>query len=289
MRPGLWDYIQSAFNARPLGMFVAPNWIGLAAFAVLGFVNPGFWLIGAGLELAYLYALSTNRRFQNYVAGTQMTAGHADSRAKLQSMLASLSEPDRIRYRQLEQRCRAILEHQPVGAEAVRDLQSQGEGFGKLLWIYLRLLVSRQAFVRLVREAMGAVQAGEPLERRAQRIEHKLQDPRLGEDLRKSLQGQLEILRQRAQTQQEAQQKLAFLDAELARVEQQVELIREQAVLSSDPAAVSSRIDQIAAGLSGTNQWIREQQQLYGQVADVLEEPPPLVMTGQAGRMPTVD
>jgi hypothetical protein len=72
------------------------------------------------------------------------------------------------------------------------------------------------------------------------------------------------------------------LDAELTRIEQQVELIREQAVLSTDPAAVSSRIDRIAADLSGTSQWIRDQQQAYGQVADVLEETPPVIVT--AGR-----
>ena len=36
------------------------------------------------------------------------------------------------------------------------------------------------------------------------------------------------------------------------------------------------RIDQIAATLGGTTQWIKEQQQIYGKVDDLLEEPPPL-------------
>ena len=31
-KPGFFDYMAAAFNARPIGMFVAPNWIGLAAF-----------------------------------------------------------------------------------------------------------------------------------------------------------------------------------------------------------------------------------------------------------------
>ena len=48
---GLFDYVRAAFNARPFGMFVAPNWVGVAAFGLLGFLNPGFWLLGAGLEL----------------------------------------------------------------------------------------------------------------------------------------------------------------------------------------------------------------------------------------------
>jgi len=51
-KPGFFDYVSAAFSARPLGMFVAPNWIGLAAAGLLGVVNPGFWVLGAGLELA---------------------------------------------------------------------------------------------------------------------------------------------------------------------------------------------------------------------------------------------
>ena len=50
-KPGFLDYLSAAFNARPMGMFVAPNWVGIAAFGILGAANPGFWVIGAGLEL----------------------------------------------------------------------------------------------------------------------------------------------------------------------------------------------------------------------------------------------
>ncbi len=55
-----------------------------------------------------------------------------------------------------------------------------------------------------------------------------------------------------------------------------MELIREQAALAADPSAVSQRIDQIGATLGGTTQWIREQQQIYGKVGDLLESPPPI-------------
>ena len=67
-KPGFTDYIRAAFNARPWGMFVAPNWIGLGAFGLLGTMDPGFWVLGAGLELGYLLALSTNPRFQRAIA-----------------------------------------------------------------------------------------------------------------------------------------------------------------------------------------------------------------------------
>jgi hypothetical protein len=94
--------------------------------------------------------------------------------------------------------------------------------------------------------------------------------------LRKSLSSQLEILQQRLQSQQEARQKLQFIDAELTRIQEQAELIREQVALSTDPASISQRIDSIAATLGGTTQWIKEQQQMYGSVEDLLAEPPPV-------------
>ena len=48
---GSRSYVAAAFNARPFGMPVPPNWFAVAAVVLLGaFVNPGLWLIGAGLE-----------------------------------------------------------------------------------------------------------------------------------------------------------------------------------------------------------------------------------------------
>jgi serine/threonine protein kinase len=75
---GFFDYVTAAFNARPIGMFVAPNWVGLAAFGILGINNPGFWVLGAVLELGYLLTLATNRRFQTTVAAKPLTENQAD-------------------------------------------------------------------------------------------------------------------------------------------------------------------------------------------------------------------
>src|SRR5688572_30577132 len=101
MKVGLWSYIKAAFNARPLGMFVAPNWVGVLLFAMLGWWNPAFWLIGSGLELAYLYALSTNKRFQRYVSGAELVEASRETQDKLQRTLASLSPTLRERYHNL--------------------------------------------------------------------------------------------------------------------------------------------------------------------------------------------
>src|SRR5688572_11062849 len=106
MRQGFSNYVKAAFNARPIGMFVPPNWIGLATFGMLGALNPGFWVIGAGLELGYLLFLSTNSRFQRTVASSKLTKSQRESQAKLVSLVGQLDSRDRQRYQALAERCR---------------------------------------------------------------------------------------------------------------------------------------------------------------------------------------
>ncbi len=50
------------------------NKMGLAAFAVLGLWNPGFWFLGAAGELAYLFLKATSPRFQNLIEGERLLA-----------------------------------------------------------------------------------------------------------------------------------------------------------------------------------------------------------------------
>lgn len=273
--PGFFDYVGAAFNARPFGMFVAPNWVGLAGFGLLGLVNPGFWVLGAGIELGYLAVLSTNNRFRRLVNATATSGTDEAWEQKIAKLLAGLDERSRRRYQSLSARCRGILDQQSTVNEVTHGLEAQGEGLSRLLWMYLRLLVARQTIERVLTESAGVGVAS--IERRVADLESQIAAPSVSEDLRRSLTSQLEILRQRQSQHGEAEKKLEFLDAELVRIQEQVELIREQAALSTDPELLSQRIDQIAASLGGTAQWIRDQQQVYGAMEDLVAEPPPLV------------
>src|SRR5512145_3488862 len=107
-KPGFLDYVSAAFNARPMGMFVAPNWVGLAAFGLLGVANPGFWVLGAGLELGYLLTLATNSRFQRAVAAGPLVEATADWNKRIHALLGRLDTADRRIYDLLSQRCRSI-------------------------------------------------------------------------------------------------------------------------------------------------------------------------------------
>ena len=278
-RPGFLDYVTAAFNARPMGMFVAPNWVGLAAFGLLGIANPGFWVLGAGLELGYLLTLSTNSRFQRAVASRPLSESRLEWNTKIAKLLTRLSEDERERYAALAQRCASIIELQTHGAaETSHGIEAQADSLGRLSWMFLRLLVARSTILTVLADGDD----DEVLERRRRALERQAKDESTPADLRRSVSGQVDILVQRIEQRQEAERKLAYIDAELARIEGQVELIREQAALSTDPEILSQRIDQIAATLGGTGQWIRDQQKVYGAMEDLLTEPPPLTVDARA-------
>jgi hypothetical protein len=280
MKPSFWDYVRSAFNARPMGMFIPPNWIGLGLFGFLGVLNPGFWIIGLGCELAYLGWLGTHPRFQNLVAGGRFLDEQRRWQKKVYELILQLPPDDQQRYKALEARCKNIIDQQSQ-LGLTPGLAEQGEGLGKLVWIYLRLLLTREAIRKILREAGASSDENAHMKERIDKLQQQLQQPTITEDLRKSLAAQIEILQQRQEKKREAAEKLAFLDAELTRIQEQVELLREQAVLSTDPEVVSQRIDQVTTTLGGTNQWIRDQQKIYGAMEDLLSEPPPLVASGQ--------
>jgi hypothetical protein len=298
MKPSLWDYLREAFNARPIGMFFPPNWAMLGGFGLAAgyFRMPEFLMLGAGVELGYLLLLGTNARFQRFVAGKLGAAGTREVEARWQNLVASLPDADRRRYATLAQRCQAVLEQQFHGDTSAPGFASQSDSLGRLTWMYLRLLVTRQGIQRVLREG-GARAPGDPppvpgtgstglsvsgLEKRLAELKRRLADPSIGDDLRRSLEGQADLLAQRVARRAEADQKLAFLDAELARIEEQVELIREQAVLSTDPDHLSQRIDEISATLGTTGEWIAEQQKTIGAMDDLISEPPPLAAQTRA-------
>jgi hypothetical protein len=290
MKAGFWRTVKAAFNARPFGMYVPPNWIGLAAVAMLGFREPGFWVLGAGLELGYLALLVSNARFQRTVHADMLSVALDAGQAKIDGALAELADTDRKRYRDLERQCQAILSQQTSGG-AMELLEQEG-GLGRLLWVYLRLLQTRRTIERSMNElletelrsaapaakaAKGVDRGLELLEGRIRDLQRRTADAALAEELKRSLAGQTEILQQRLANRKDGLGKLEFLEAELTRIEEQLKLIKEQASVASDSGAVASRIDQITAGLGGTAQWVREQQKIYGSV-DLLEEPPPIAV-----------
>src|SRR5687767_9225836 len=216
-KPGFMNYVAAAFNARPFGMFVAPNWVGLAAMGLLGIANPGFWVLGAGLELGYLLTLATNSRFQRVVASRPLSAARSEWNGRINRLLDRLTGEDRGRYSALAERCASIIELQTHGgADTPHGIEMQADSLGRLSWMFLRLLVARGTILRV----LGQGDDDDVLEQRRRALEKQASDESAPADLRRSLEGQIDILGQRIQQRLEADKKLAFIDAELARIEE---------------------------------------------------------------------
>lgn len=258
--PGPLRYVAAAFNFRPYGMFVAPNWIALGIAGVLGVLHPAFWLFGLAGEALYLMTLAGNVRFRNLVdmgvAGESGAAADADADARERTRIATLPSPDRDRYARLRAACETILaEAPPDEPEAVREDRTRL--LERLLGLHLQLLGSRQALSR----ALAGQDAAVP--KRLADVRRRLAATPEG-DLRASLQDQADVLAQRAEAQAATQAKAAWVDAELARIEEHVGLMRDQALLRADPGRLGAEVDTLTDLLSAADRWLAEQRALDG-------------------------
>jgi len=272
-RSSLWTYIKAAFNARPAGFWFPPNWGLVAGAALLGLANPGFWAIGAGLELAYLLGMASSKRYRNIVDGRSLAREQVAWQQKVQRVIMGLSASEREQFASFEQRCRQALAEGPRDDTGV--LQShKADAINRLMWIYLQLLSTRQSLVNVLQGTMAGTRRTDSLDLRLDELNARLQREAMDNSLRQSLQGQAQILKQRIEARNEAKSKLEYLDSELIRMQEQVNLIREQGLLASEPEAAGHQIDAISSSLGETTQWIRAQQRAYGLGGEVYESPP---------------
>jgi hypothetical protein len=270
-------HVWSAFWARPFGMPVPPNLFGLATFAMLGaLLDPAFLLIGAGLEVAYLFALSSSARFRAAVdaaGGGGRQAGLRDQRH--QALWSRLARADQEAQDALEARCDEILE--TLGPERA---SAHADALARLAWMHLKLLAARQSLERVV--AGGAAEAGS-LEAQAQALVRRLAAPELPEELKRTLEQQAEVIKARRDGHAEAARRSERVQAELERIRQQVSLVREQVLLATDEAGVTSSVDSLSASLDEAGRWLSDQQELLGGLDD-LTSPPPSTLLGRSRR-----
>ena len=268
-------HLWAAFWARPLGMPVPPNLFGVATFALLGaLLNPGFWLIGAGLELVYLLTLSRSARFQAAVDAAGSGGRAAGQReARHQALWSSLPRADQEAQAALEARCDEVLE--TLGTEKG---STHADGLARLAWMHLKLLAARQALERVM--ASGSAEAG-ALEAQEQALARRLGGPDLSDELRRTLDQQAEVIRARRGGHLEAARRRERVQAELERIRQQVALVREQVLLSTGEAGVTSSVDSLSASLDEASRWLNDQQELLGSLDD-LTAPPPRTLLGRS-------
>lgn len=283
-------YVWRAFNARPLGMPIPPNWIGLAAFGLMGaFLSPGFWVLGAGLELAYLWTTSSNARFRATVDADRLGPGHAqrieDSAedARYRELLGQLDAKAQARQQAVEARAREILRR--LRGDSL--MGTHADSVEQLVWLHLRLLTARAAIGHVVDTAHAEADA---LQRQEDALRARLDDASISPDLRRSLEQQVAVIDQRQAAHAAAGERLEHVDAELARIDQQISLIREQSLLATDADGVVHSLNALASSFDDANRWLERQRDLAGILSGpepvrlpkrVLQGPPPVPKRGQ--------
>jgi hypothetical protein len=264
---GKRSYLAAAFNARPLGMPVPPNWFVVGAFGLLGaFVDPGFWLIGAGLEGLYLWVLSRSARFRNVVDAEG--SGRASWDARYRSLAEPLDADARAQQEELE----------GVAGEIVELLSRSGAheaqigDVRQMAWLHLKLLAARQSIVQVL---SAARRERTSLEQDERRLEARLAENDADEALRRSLEQQLEVIRSRRAAHADAERRRELVHAELERLRHQVSLVREQALLATDEQSVAQSVDALSASLNEANRLLKDQRELFAGLDALGDEPPP--------------
>ena len=273
------SYFAAAFNARPFGMPVPPNWFALAAFALLGwFVSPGFWLIGAGLEGLYLWALTRNPRFRAIV---DSESGSSDWHARYEMLSSHLEAADRDAQASIEAQATEIIDLlQRTGAT-----DTQMSDVRQMAWIHLKLVAARASVQQVI---ASAGREHRNLEEQERRVIDRLSRNDADDELKRSLEQQLEVIRSRRSAHADAERRHELIDAEIERLRQQVSLVREQALLATDEHSAAASLDALSASLNEANRWLKDQRELFSGLDDLTDEAPPadLLRPKAAGRRP---
>jgi hypothetical protein len=236
----MWRYLKAALLVRPvvpgLGAFPV-NVLALVCFAILGFAHPGFWFLGVGVEAAFLALLASNRRFQRLVDGTDRAAAQVRDDSEQRRQTTKLSPGAREHLARLDARIeQAASFYREIDGEDVA-VQSNLEALGELRNVYLRLLLAQTYLTS------PEIRANETaLRQQVQSLRGELEHAKLPPSLQESKAATLNILERRLENLAHRERSLAEIDADLSRIEAQVDLAVENAALRGKPAAISANV-----------------------------------------------
>jgi hypothetical protein len=246
----VWRYLKAAFLCRvpvPALGEVPANVLGVIALGALGFADAGFWFLGAGLETLFLYALSSNPRFQKVVDARALAVGEVDADQKRRELIHTLPAPLQSRLGALGAKCRRAQ-------EVIRNQQSEEfvieanqDALQRLQWVFLKLLVAQNNLL-----ANTGADSESALRTRIASLEADLQKSADSGPLRQSKSATLAILKERLANIGRRAQSLEEIESDLTRIEAQVDLMLENASIQGKPQAIGLDIE-LATNLAGAS------------------------------------
>lgn len=280
---GLGRYLAEAFLFRWNLLLLLG---GSAAATLTPYADVLIPLVGA-CELTYLAGLTSIPRFRAAidakVYGEQkgpLAAQAAAPAPSIGTLLAGLPPEARARFERLHGRCREMRGIAAGVRGAAGDQAATGDslstpGLDRLLWLFLRLLVSKTALDRFLRTMSEQEMTAKVDElRRNLETAQKTNDERVV----KSLQDSLAMGELRLDNFNRAKKNAEFVSIELDRIEGKIQALAEMAVNRQDPDFLSSQADSAAESMRQTEKAVSELQHLTG-MGEQLEEPPPILET----------
>ena len=243
----MWRYLKSAFlvsvDVPSLGR-IPVNVLGAAAFGILGFAQPAFWLLGLAIEAAIVPALAFNPRFQKMVEARSLELTQESADQKRQALIKLLENSAQQRLWALAKKCNQVLGvFRSQGAEDY-IIDSNDQALKNLEWVYLKLLVAQHHLMN------PSSETEQSLEKKIQELEADLRDGEETESLRQSKTATLNILKKRLATRRKKQETLEEIESDLTRIDNQVDLILENATVQGKPQTISTDIE-LASDLLG--------------------------------------
>jgi len=242
--------------------------------------EPLYLIAGAAayvLGWVYVPDLPIFRRWRERKENAQLEASTKDElatfRAKRDALLDSLTSTRRQRYHTLAAVCRDIERATAEDPDDVRVRKLE-----ELMWTFLRLLTIDQSLDEFLeseaREDVPRLLAD--AEQEVASLTHELAalraagaDVQAKERLLNSRRELLETVAKRHQRLEEAKNNLALVSAEQERLDQQIKLIRADAIATRNAGALSARIDATVDHLEATNQWLSQMDQFRDLLTDL--------------------
>jgi hypothetical protein len=288
---GMSDYLKEAFLFRWNLLFL----LGGTAAAALTPLAPVLLPLVAAGELTYLTGLVSIPRFRAAIDAKVHAAGKAAGRARphrhhrrfRSSRCSAACRPRRGRASsgctRAASRCAAsppASAAQPAAENSsVEEIRTPG--LDRLLWLFLRLLLSKTAldrFLQTMNEQEIAARLAEL--RKNVAAAQEAQSATAGGDDRilRSLQDSIAMSELRLDNYGRAKKNADFVSVELDRIEGKIQALAEMSVNRQDPDFLSNQVDSAAESMRQTEKAVSELQHLTG-LADQLEEPPAILET----------
>ena len=243
----MWRYLKSAFfvsvDVPSLGR-VPVNVLAATAFGILGFAQPAFWLLGLAIEAAVVPALAFNPRFQKVVEAQSLERSQGDTDQQRQALVKLLEAGAQKRLWDLAKKCNQILDVYRTQQAEQYIIDSNDQALKNLEWVYLKLLVARHHLMN------PSSETEQTLDQKIQELDKDLRDGEETESLRQSKVATLNILKKRLATMHKKQQTLEEIESDLTRIDNQVDLILENATVQGKPQTISADIE-LASDLLG--------------------------------------